>query len=120
MQPVLETADDDRSQKRRESGRGTLSVDISRDAAGGMADWVLAIDFGTSFTTAAARSGSRPEMIEIDGEIRIPSNVFIDGDTVVVGKAAEQLGRVRPQNAVRELKRHIGEPAPIVRGNHAF
>ena len=83
--------------------------------------WTLAIDFGTSFTVAAVRTGQRsPEVIEVGGERRVPSVVFVDEDgSIRVGRAAEDLAASRPGRAVRAPKRRLGEPAPVVLGARA-
>ena len=53
--------------------------------------WVLAIDFGTSFTVAAARiDEGEPAMMDIDGERRMPSVLLVDGDDIVVGRVADE------------------------------
>ena len=80
--------------------------------------WVLAIDFGTSFTVAASRVGDRsPEVIEIDGERRLPSMIVVDEDGVVrVGRAAETLAGSSPGRVLRAPKSRLGEPAPVVLG----
>ncbi|MCU1398645.1 MAG: heat shock protein 70 [Acidimicrobiales bacterium] len=80
-----------------------------------MHDWVLAIDFGTSFTVAAAKVGERvPEVIEIAGERRMPTVVLIDGDTVMVGRVAEDLSATNPKRVVRALKNRLGDQAPLI------
>ena len=82
--------------------------------------WVLAIDFGTSYTAAAIRVGERPEPLEIGGRMRVPSVMLVDDDgTVSVGAAAEQLSTSRPGSALREPKRRIGEPAPVILAGRA-
>ena len=84
--------------------------------------WTLAVDFGTSFTVAAVRSSPRsPEVIEIGGDRRLPSVVFVDDDaTLRVGRAAEDLAASRPGRAVRAPKRRLGEPAPVVLGGKPY
>ena len=52
--------------------------------------WTLAIDFGTSYTTIAARASDRVDTIELDGDRRIPSVVLLaDDGSLIVGKAAD-------------------------------
>jgi molecular chaperone DnaK (HSP70) len=51
--------------------------------------WVLAIDFGTSFTSAAMVSDGRVEVLEIDGVRRLPSVVLWLDDQHDVGAAPE-------------------------------
>ena len=86
-----------------------------------MGRWTLGIDFGTTYTTAAARIGERPEIIEIDGDRRVPSIVVLDeSGTLIVGKAAENEAAASPANAIREPKRKLGEPAPVILGGRPF
>ncbi len=83
--------------------------------------WILGIDFGTSYTTAAIRGDGRPEPIEIDGQRRMPSVVLVDEDgSIVVGTAAESLSATRPGCTLREPKRRLGEPAPVVLGGQPY
>lgn len=93
-------------------------------AASDMADraWVLAIDFGTSYTVAASRVGdARPEVIEIGGERRIPSIVLVTPNGEMhVGSAAENLGVSHPGRSVRRPKTRLGEPAPVILGGRAY
>ncbi|MFN0026225.1 MAG: Hsp70 family protein [Acidimicrobiales bacterium] len=79
--------------------------------------WVLGIDFGTSFTVAAARTRRGPEVIEIGGERRVPSVVLAEDDgSLVVGRSAENLATSSPGRAIRAPKTRIGEPAPVILG----
>jgi actin-like ATPase involved in cell morphogenesis len=84
--------------------------------------WVLAIDFGTSFTVAASRIADRPpEVIEIDGERRLPSVIMIDdGGEVMVGKSADDLASTNPGRVLRSPKSRLGEPAPVVLGGRPY
>ena len=83
--------------------------------------WVLAIDFGTSFTVAASlHDGGRPEVIEIDGDRRVPSVVMVLEDgSYVIGRAAEESAAARPNQVLRAFKSRIGDPAPIILGGRA-
>ena len=86
-----------------------------------MSRWTLAIDFGTTYTTAAARIGDRPEIIEIDGDRRVPSIVALDeSGALIVGRAAENEAATSPAKAMREPKRRLGEPAPVILGGRPF
>ena len=91
---------------------------MGRSAMATDGEWVLGIDFGTSYTVAAARGRRRQaEVLEIGGERRVPSVVLADEDgTVVVGRSAENLATAHPSRAIRAPKSRIGEPAPIVLG----
>lgn len=80
------------------------------------APWVLGVDFGTSYTLVAVREvGQRPEVVEIEGERRIPSVVMVDEHgTIVVGRDAEALAATAADSVVRALKTNLGASAPIV------
>lgn len=68
--------------------------------------WILAIDFGTSFTTAAVVNGtSDPVILDVDGASRMPSTIFLDEDhTLRAGKAAERLLDFDPTRGLRSPK----------------
>jgi len=80
--------------------------------------WVLAIDFGTSYTVAAARvEGRAPEIIEIAGERRMPSVVMVEaGGEIFVGRAAEDLSVTNPGSTLRALKNRLGDQIPAILG----
>ena len=79
------------------------------------AGWVLAIDFGTSYTVTAVRGERGPEVIEIGGDRRVPSVVLADEDGVlVVGRAAEDMSLTQPGRTMRAPKSRLGEPAPVI------
>ena len=84
----------------------------------GVPSWILAIDFGTSYTVAAARvEGRAPEIVEIAGERRMPSVVMVDpqGD-VFVGRTAEDLSVTHPGSTLRALKNRLGDQTPAILG----
>ena len=83
-----------------------------------MPSWVLAIDFGTSYTVAAARvEGRAPEIIEIAGERRMPSVVMVEpGGEIFVGRAAEDLSATNPGSTLRALKNRLGDQIPAILG----
>ncbi|MCK9931774.1 Hsp70 family protein [Frankia sp. Mgl5] len=74
-----------------------------------MADWSLAIDFGTSFTTAAmSAGGGAPELLEIDNSRYLPSVVCLDDDgQILTGRAAVSQAAVFPERAERLPKRAL-------------
>ena len=86
------------------------------------ATWVLGIDFGTTSTVIAARRGDRsPEIIEVQGERRTPSLVFIDGaGRTVVGRSAEALGATSPDRLIRAPKGRLGSPTAAVLGGRPY
>ena len=83
-----------------------------------MPSWVLAIDFGTSYTVAAARvDGRAPEIIEIAGERRMPSVVMVESSgEIFVGRAAEDLSVTNPGSTLRALKNRLGDQIPAILG----
>ena len=84
--------------------------------------WVLSIDFGTSYTVVASRvHGQAPEVIEIDGERRVPSVVMItDEFGVVIGRPADEMAAAAPSRVLRSPKSRLGDPAPIILGGKPF
>ncbi len=81
-----------------------------------MTSWTLSIDFGTSYTVAAAKVEQRdPEVVEIRGERRVPSVLMIaDDGAIVVGRAADDLAVSHPARTLRALKSRLGDAAPVV------
>jgi actin-like ATPase involved in cell morphogenesis len=83
--------------------------------------WRLAIDFGTSFTVAAVAGNGAAEIIEINGERRMPSVVFAsESGAILAGRAAEDMATSQPSRAMRAPKRHLGEPSPVVLGGRSY
>lgn len=84
--------------------------------------WVLAIDFGTSYTVVASRTeGHAPEVIEVDGDRRVPSVMMIaDDGRFVIGRAAEEMAAALPTRVLRACKTRLGDPSPIVLGGHPY
>src|SRR3954471_17941037 len=87
----------------------------------------LGIDLGTTYTAAAVcRSSDRrwvePEVVTLGTRnATVPSVLFLPPDgTVVVGEAAERRALTDPDRAVREFKRRIGDPTPVVLGGRAW
>jgi molecular chaperone DnaK len=81
----------------------------------------LGIDLGTTFTCAAVcRSSDRrwtePEVVTLGSRgATVPSVIFIGADgSVVVGEAAERRALTDPDSVVREFKRRIGDPTPLM------
>jgi hypothetical protein len=72
---------------------------------------VIAVDFGTSFTTAALRRQDAVGLVDLDGSgaNRIPSCVYLDADTgsFLVGRAARNSGLRSPDAFERTPKRLI-------------
>jgi actin-like ATPase involved in cell morphogenesis len=87
----------------------------------------LGIDLGTTYTAAAVcRSQDRgwvePEVVTLGTRSAIvPSVMFVAPEgSVVVGEAAERRALTDPGGVVREFKRRIGDPTPIVVAGQAW
>ncbi len=79
----------------------------------------LGVDLGTTFTAAATvdlRGGQPPAMLGLGNRaLQIPSVLFLQEDgQFLIGEAAERRGYVEPSRVVREFKRRIGDPVPIL------
>jgi WD40 repeat protein/actin-like ATPase involved in cell morphogenesis len=84
--------------------------------------WLLAVDFGTSFTVAAVRVGDRPpEVVEINGDRRVPSIIVVlpDGE-LQFGQAAETLSASNPGSTLRAMKARLGDASPVVFGRRPY
>lgn len=78
----------------------------------------LAIDFGTSNTSATIRrAGQRPIVLRLspDGNL-LPSAVLLGQGGVVVGNDAIRQARLRPEAFERTPKRRLGDPAVFLAG----
>jgi molecular chaperone DnaK len=81
----------------------------------------LGIDLGTTYTAAAVcRSSDRgwvePEVVSLGSRsATVASVLFLAPDgSVLVGEAAERRALTDPDRVVREFKRRVGDPTPIV------
>jgi actin-like ATPase involved in cell morphogenesis len=84
--------------------------------------WVLAIDFGTSYTTAAfADDGGSPVMLEVENSRYLPSAVVADteGHLLTGNAAARQVG-LFPERAERVPKRALVTGARVLLGGREF
>jgi molecular chaperone DnaK len=88
--------------------------------------YLLGIDLGTTRTAAAiGRLDARPGEAEIvnlgDRASAVPSVLYIGHDgSIVVGEAAERRAVSSPDNVVREFKRRIGDPTPLIVGGRPW
>src|SRR6185436_17435239 len=83
-----------------------------------MSDVVLGIDFGTSCTTAGALVGDRVELIQDNGDVVIPSVVYVpERGPLEVGRRAQMRLLKDPSGVIRSVKRVLGVHAssPLVR-----
>ena len=79
----------------------------------------LGVDLGTTFTAAATfdlGSGKPPSMLGLGNRaLQIPSVLFLQEDgEFLVGEAAERKGAIDPARVVREFKRRMGDPVPML------
>jgi molecular chaperone DnaK len=87
----------------------------------------IGIDLGTTYTAAAVcrSSGggwSEPEVVTLGTRgATVPSVLYIGPDgSVLVGDAAERRAVTDPGRVVREFKRRIGDPTPVMVGGRAW
>ncbi|WP_426561245.1 Hsp70 family protein [Angustibacter sp. McL0619] len=75
----------------------------------------LGIDVGTTFTAAAVLDGHAQMLGLGNRALQVPTVLFFKQDgEVLVGEAAEARGALEPGRLVREFKRRIGDPVPIL------
>ncbi|MEU0094985.1 Hsp70 family protein [Kribbella sp. NPDC006257] len=76
----------------------------------------LGVDLGTTFTAAAIRNGGPPSMLGLGNRaLQIPSVLYLqENGKFLVGEAAERRAVTDPSRAVREFKRRIGDPIPLL------
>ena len=88
--------------------------------------YLLGIDVGTTRTAAAiGRTDAGLGDFEIvnlgDRSSSVPSVLYVGSDgNVLVGDAAERRATSDPDRVVREFKRRIGDPTPIVVGGRSW
>ena len=79
--------------------------------------WSLAIDFGTTATTAAIVRGSDVTLVRFSSTTRMPSGVFVDPDDgLLAATAAVNRGGADPSRYIRTPKRHVGRDDELVVG----
>jgi hypothetical protein len=80
--------------------------------------WTLAIDFGTTNTVAAIRTGSgtvRSVRLSADAD-QMPSCVLVDGAEVLVGQPAAARAMASPDGFEPSPKRRLGEETVLLDG----
>ncbi|GAA1309866.1 Hsp70 family protein [Pseudonocardia xinjiangensis] len=87
----------------------------------------LGIDLGTTYTSAAVcrspgQVWAEPEVVTLGTRSSIvPSVLFVAPEgSVVVGDAAERRALTDPDRVIREFKRRIGDPTPILVAGRAW
>ena len=80
------------------------------------------IDLGTTYTAAATSRDGRAQVFPLGtNAAAIPSVVLLrDDGTVLTGEAAARRATAEPERVVREFKRRIGDPTPILVGGSPF
>ncbi|GGU71511.1 Hsp70 family protein [Lentzea flava] len=77
----------------------------------------LGVDLGTTFTAAAVhRTSTSAEVVALSPRSApVPSVLYLGEDScVLVGEAAERRAVTDPERVVREFKRRIGDPTPLM------
>jgi molecular chaperone DnaK len=83
--------------------------------------YVLGVDVGTTYTAAALARDGQVQAVPLDGRnVAVPSVAFRDGDELLVGPAAERRAASDPSRVVRDFKRRVGDPTPILLGGAPF
>ncbi|MEO3857868.1 Hsp70 family protein [Acrocarpospora sp. B8E8] len=87
-----------------------------------MTEPILAVDFGTSTTSAACVGDGRTTLLRepASGSWTWPSAAYLDGATLLLGTTAEQRKRIRPENYRAEFKRDLGQSGSLFLGDRAF
>jgi molecular chaperone DnaK len=81
-------------------------------------DVILGIDFGTSCTSAGALIGDRVELIHDNGDMVIPSVVYVpERGPLEIGRRAQMRQLKDPTGVIRSVKRVLGvvPSSPLVR-----
>ncbi len=90
---------------------------------------IVSIDIGTNYSSIC-RLGPDGKVQPVDistgasmfgSKYSLPSAVFVeDGGNILVGQAALNNRRRRPENCRMEFKRNLGEDAPVLLGERSF
>jgi YVTN family beta-propeller protein len=82
----------------------------------------LGVDLGTTFTAAAISGRGGPVMLGLGNRaMQIPSVLFLqENGEFLVGEAAEHRAASEPSRVVREFKRRLGDPVPMMVGPIPF
>ena len=71
----------------------------------------IGIDFGTSFSLPAALINNNPATLLSGGQYGVPSVFYYDKrQDILIGKPADNRGKFRPENVVRNVKMEISNP----------
>ncbi|GAB3894709.1 hypothetical protein GCM10029964_073570 [Kibdelosporangium lantanae] len=79
----------------------------------------LGIDLGTTFTAAAIYRDHtvQSELVPLGTHsASVPTVLFVDGATTLVGEPADRRALTHPSCVVRDVKRRLGDPTPLLVG----
>jgi actin-like ATPase involved in cell morphogenesis len=80
---------------------------------------VLAIDFGTSFSSAALAAEEGVDLVDIHGDRRVPSMVVLGEDgRLLVGMLAANRAAAAPERLERTPKAQVGRSPVLLLGGH--
>jgi molecular chaperone DnaK len=82
------------------------------------APYRLSVDVGTTYTAAALERGGRIESVSLGDGLSsvVPTVVYHADGQVLVGPAAARRAVAEAANVVREFKRRVGDPTPVLVG----
>ena len=82
----------------------------------------LGADLGTTFSTAAIARAEHVELFHLGQRAMVvPSVLYLpEGESVLVGEAANRRGLGDPSRVAREFKRRLGDPVPILLGGSPY
>ena len=82
-----------------------------------MVQWCLGVDLGTSFSAGVMAAEGRFDVLEVEGERRIPSAVMLDGQgRLVAGRIAQRGIAISPERVERNPKRYVGRGRMLLGG----
>lgn len=89
---------------------------------GAVVGYVLGIDLGTTYSSAAINAGGRTEIVQLGSRSAVvPSLVVLKADgEILSGEAAERRALQEPSRAAREFKRRLGDPTPLLLGGTPY
>ncbi|MBI3974061.1 MAG: Hsp70 family protein [Chloroflexi bacterium] len=86
-----------------------------------MAERIVGIDLGTTYSLVAAVIDERPTVLSHNGEKLLPSVVgFGPAGELLVGTPARNQLAVAPERTVKSIKRRMGNPEPVQLGNRSY
>ncbi|WP_369135934.1 Hsp70 family protein [Modestobacter sp. I12A-02662] len=105
-----------------DDSRGATILGESASGPGAVAGYSLAIDLGTAFVAAAVAGDGGLEMFALgDGSMVAPAAVYVrDDGRLVTGEAAARRAVSTPDRVARDVKRHLGNPTPVMLGGAPY